>query len=570
VFLLAGCGGGSGHTSTDPGAGAPSVGSGPGATIPPGAELPPPPPPPAAGARKKLLPANAVLLGSHGSGCSHAQSPGGAPVSRWCAISMPATSSGPLELWVIDVSAAVSPGADVKCDGSSPHCLRLTDKLFADSPGSGPSYPTAHEFYGDTLVYYVDNGSGPFELYQGVVHAWRPGWTAGRPITSAKGVLCNAHERAPVAVCIENVSDLAADTVSWDLHGGVVGGGPLAKLATIYPVNPDTGSSQWRTGFTQAGDYLLYSTPPTATGKETLYHIRTADIGSVRATMVGTDMAHWNVNAAGTKLFYLRDYQYIPGEPSGVLHTSDFPAGKGERRIEGSQINGGAGGMGLYQVLVDATGKDAGLGLLNLVGEGRGNYRIINDPAGSYDDPANFTTPITDLSLRRLPVFSPGLGFALYARDLDDFVGTTDAWVVRRDGSGACALTTSLNSWLFGYPFVSESGLVVWVDNFDPVTDAGEGWVASADGCSGKRRFATGIDYWFVKDAALVLYSDDSDGRLVTLRIARIENGQWPASVTEIERAVERMYAVVGDYEGVLYKMRGPDEATAGVYHFQF
>jgi hypothetical protein len=541
-----------------------------GAPSPSGGPPPPPPPatPAASGTHTRLFPAGAALLGRHATGCSHAQAPAGTAVSRWCAVSVPAATAERLELWVINVSAAAAPGAGVRCDGTSPDCLRLSEDLFGDDPGDGPGYPESHAFHGDTLIYYADNDSQGFDLYQGPVYAWRPGWPAGRAITGRKGVLCTGHPRAPVAACIENISDVGAEVIQWDLHGGPVDGGPMKKLATIYPFHPDTGTSQTGTAFTQRGDYLLYSTPPSPAGQETLYYSKTSDIGTVAPTMVGAGLSQWNVNAAGTQLFYLRDYRYLPGQPSGALHTSPFPAAGGERRVAGSQLPGNDAGMGVYQVLVDAMGNDGGLGFLSNLMAGRADYRILNDPAGSYDDPANVTTVITDMLLVRQPVFSQGLGHAFFTRNRDHVLGTTDAWVVKRDGTGACALTTGVTSWLFGYPFASEAGPVIWVDNYDPITDAGEGWLASIDGCTDKRRFATGIDYWFVKNGALVLYSDDSDGTTVTLRAARIEASRWPDTVTEIKRNVERKFSIVGDYEGVVYGVPGED-ATAGLYHYQ-
>ena len=39
-------------------------------------------------------------------------------------------------------------------------------------------------------------------------------------------------------------------------------------------------------------------------------------------------MSRWTLNAAGTKWFYLKDYNYNrEGEPSGTLYMRDFPGG---------------------------------------------------------------------------------------------------------------------------------------------------------------------------------------------------------------------------------------------------
>ncbi len=109
-------------------------------------------------------------------------------------------------------------------------------------------------------------------------------------------------------------------------------------------------------------------------------------------------MSRWTLNAAGTKWFYLKDYNYNrEGEPSGTLYMADFPAGGNEVKIQSAAVppamplipGGSSRGVGTYQVLVNQADMDAGLGLLvNVVG-GRGNYRIMKNPAGSPDDPAN-------------------------------------------------------------------------------------------------------------------------------------------------------------------------------------
>ena len=79
-------------------------------------------------------------------------------------------------------------------------------------------------------------------------------------------------------------------------------------------------------------------------------------------------------------------------------------------------------------------------------------------------------------------------------------VGTTDSWVIKSDGMGSCALTQTLASSIFGFPFLENAGLVFWMDNFDAATDSGEGWLANPDGCpaASKKKFSNAIDFWFV------------------------------------------------------------------------
>ena len=543
-------------------------------------DVPPPPPPPVHPEAKKLLPARSVMLGVHRSSCSYGASSMAAGAPRWCAISRPGATLGSLELWVMNVTKATE--TPPTCSGAgNADCMRLTTALFSAQPDVGPVYPTAHRFYGDTLIYYANALSAPSELYKGPVFAWKPGWPAGKQIGSNNAVLCSGHSRADVAVCIENISPEGVMPVTWDIHAGGLEGGPMKRVATITPVHPMTEASQWGSGFTQMGDYFVFSTPSAATGnRETLFFIKTTDIGTAMPTQVGTPgVSRWTLNAAGTKWFYLKDYNYNrEGEPSGTLYMADFPAGGNEVKIQSAAVappamplipGGASRGVGTYQVLVDQMDKDAGLGLLvNVVG-GRGNYRIMKNPAGSPDDPANVVSVINDIAT--LPIYSPDLRFHYFAKDVDDMVGTTDSWVLKTDGLTSCALTQTLASSIFGFPFLENAGLVFWMDNFDAATDSGEGWLANPDGCpaASKKKFSNAIDFWFVDGDKGVLYSDDSDGLRVSLRYAPFQGGTLVTMATPIQRQIDRMFAILPNYEGVMFSITSSNQMVDGVYYLK-
>jgi hypothetical protein len=372
-----------------------------------------------------------------------------------------------------------------------------------------------------------------------------------------------------VAVCIENISAPGVQPVTWDLHAGRIDAGPLAKVATIFPVHPATEASQWGSGFTASGEHFLFSTPATgvAGAPEILSFIRTDQIGAAPATEVAVGASRWTLSASGARLFYLKDYNHDQrGAPSGTLHMREFPAGVSETRIVGERIPGGAsGGVGAYQVLADQDGEDAGLGVLVDVRAGRGDYRWLKDPAASPDDPANLALVIDDISA--LPMFSPDLRYYVLPRALDQQAGTGGSWIVKADGTGACALTTSLTSGLSGQPFTSDSSLVFWMASYDPATDSGQGWVANPDGCTGIRQFSTGIDFWFVDGARGLLYSDDTNG-VVSLRYAPIQQGQLAAGGL-LQAEADRLYAILPGYTGVLYSLTrlGVDENMSGIYY---
>jgi len=521
------------------------------------------------------------MLGVHRSSCSYGTTSMTAGATRWCAISRPGAMLGSLELWVLNAAkAATDPAGSLNwCSGAgNADCVKLTDKLFSAQPDVGPVYPTAHRFYGDTLIYYANAMSAPSELYKGPVYAWKPGWPAGKQIGSNNAVLCSGHSRADVAVCIENISPEGVMPVTWDIHAGGLEAGPMKKVATITPVHPTTEASQWGSGFTSMGDYFVFSTPSTATGnRETLFYIKTTDIGTGTPTQVGDPgVSRWTLNAAGTKWFYLRDYNYNrEGEPSGTLYMRDFPGGAMETKIQGTMpagmplVPGGTTkGVGTYQVLVDQNDMDAGLGLLvNVVG-GRGNYRIMKNPAGSPDDPANVISVVNDIAT--LPIYSPDLRFNYFAKAVDEMVGTTDSWVIKSDGTGSCTLTQTLASSIFGFPFLENAGLVFWMDNFDAATDSGEGWLANPDGCpaASKKKFSNAIDFWFVDGDKGMLYSDDSDGQRVSLRYAPFSGGTLVTG-QPIQKQIDRMFAIQPNYEGVMFSITSSNQTVDGVYYLK-
>ena len=534
--------------------------------FPPGADAAAVVPNPAA---KKLLPARSSLLGLHRSGCSYGDGTE-ATGQRWCAISRPGQTLGRVELWVLDIKAAIA--GSVPCDGTNPACIKLSDDLFSATPQTGgPVYPTSHRFYGDTLIYYANAVSGPTELYQGPVFAWKPGWPAPRQIGPQNSVLCTGHSRADVAVCIVNISPDNAPVVTWDLHAGTTSG-ILPKVATIHPVHPTTMSTQWRSGFTQDGLFFAYSTGgPTFADRETLYVIPTAMLGTGTPTMIGPGISRWTLSGDGTRWFYLKDFNYnVDGEPSGTLYMRDFAGGTAapaETPIASTLVKGGStGGVGAFQPIVDQMNQDAGIGVLQNIVAARGDYLIINNPAGNLDDPTNVRTIVTDIG--GMPIYSQDLRYSYYNKSFDQDIGTADSHVVNNTTGVSCALTTSLQSSIFGQPFTASAGLVFWVDNFNQATQAANGWLASPSDCmTARRQFATAADFWFINGDDRLVYSDQSDGVVVTLRHAPILGGIDLGPPVEIQRGVGRLFGILPDFSGVLFTLATGNPEVDGVYH---
>jgi hypothetical protein len=499
----------------------------------------------------------ARLVGTHLTACSN--QPAGA--DRWCAFSRPGRVISRTELWVVNITKAVA--GTVRCDGMDSNCLRLHENLWTGQPEAGPAHPTSHRFDGETLVFYA-NAPTNVDLYAGPIFAWRAGWPEPRQISAGNRALdCSVHFRTDALVCIEDVTPENVMPLQFNLTAGRLQGG-AKMVARITPVRPGTQASQWRTGFSRDGQWFAYSTGGRmAAERETLHVMRVDDIGNAeKVMMVGAGISRWNISLDGKKWYYYRNYNYsTEGDPSGTLTMADFPSGANEVALLPN--------AGVYQLLSNAEDQDRGVAYLDRVLDSKGTFKILKDPTKSPDDAANVTEVARNIG--SVPVFSPDLRYSYFAKDFDEDVGTSDSWVARNDGSGSCDLTRALTSSIFGSPFLRNGGLVFWVDNIDIDTDSGEGWLAEPQDCRTQRKkFSNAIDFWFLYRDEMMVYSDESDGFVVTLRFAPIANGKnWPAQPTIVQRGVERLFAVLPNFEGVLFNIASGADDVDGLYYYK-
>jgi len=338
-------------------------------------------------------------------------------------------------------------------------------------------------------------------------------------------------------------------------------------------VHPATMSTQWRSGFTEDGQFLAYSTGGASTAeRETLYVIPTAMIGTAEPTMIATGVSRWTLSADGTKWFYLKDFNYnVDGEPSGTLYMRDFAGGTAagtETRVASTLIKGGtAGGVGAFNLIINEMDQDVGVGVLQEIVAGRGNYLLINNPAGNLDDPMNVRMLLTDIG--SVPIYSPDLRYSYYNKEFDQQVGTADSHILNYMTGASCALTNTLESSIFGFPFPTSAGLVFWVDNYSEATQAADGYIADpADCMRAKRKFSTSLDFWFLNGDKMIVYSDDSDGQVVTIRYAPLtEGGMNLGPAVEVQKQVGRLFGVLPDYEGVIFNVSDSGDLD-GLYHY--
>jgi hypothetical protein len=524
-------------------------------------EAPPeaPPPPPPTPDAVLIVPGRARLVGTHFSACSNAV-PASGNGDRWCAFTLPNRQIGFTDLWVINVTKALA-GAPPKCDGTDPNCLLMVPmgstngtQLWTGQPMQGPIHPTTHRFDGDTLIFHAlapDN----LDQYEGPIFAWRPGWGAPKKISGDKAYSCSAHFTAETFVCIENLSTTMP--LQFDLTGGKLAA-PAQLIKHIIPFRAGTMTSQWRAALTRDGSTIAFSTGGlTTTDRETIYYAKFD--APTQVTMAKAGASRWSISADGTKYYYLANYNYdTMGAPAGTLTMADFPSGANEVIL--------APMVGAAQVLAEGD-VDKGVGFFDSVIAGKATYKIMRD----RNNRTAITTVVTNIG--GVLAISRDMKYLYYYKDFDQDNGvTTDSWIVKTDGSqamtGGCSLTTTLESDQFGAPFTRSGQLVFWADNIDQIDGVGEGWVATPEGCANRRKFSDKMDFWFLHGDDGMVFSDEGVLDYATLKHVTFPGGNTVGSPTLVQKQVNRIYAIVPNFESIIFTIVNSAAANDGLYSY--
>jgi hypothetical protein len=516
-----------------------------------------PPPPPANMESKLIVPGRARLVGTHGTACSNAV-PASGNGDRWCAFTLPNKQIGLTDLWVINMTKTLASPTPPKCDGTDPNCKLLIPpggnpamgtQLWTGQPMDGPIHPTTHRFDGDTLIFHAQ-APDIVDQYTGPIFAWRPGWDAPKQISLGKTAYsCSAHFTAETFVCIENLSTTMP--LTFDLTGGQLSTG-AKTIKKIFPFVAGSQSSQWRAALTRDGSMIAFSTGGAlATDRETLYTAKLAAPDMV--TMVKPGVSRWSVSADGTKIYYLAGYNYnTMGAPAGTMTMADFPSGLNEKTL--------APMVGAIQVLGDGM-VDKGIGFFDNVVAGKANYKIMKD----RNNPAGIVTVITNIS--GVLALTRDMTLLYFYKDFDQDTGLTDGWIVKTDGTATpCALTTTLASDQFGASFTQNGSMVLWADNIDAIDGVGEGWVANPAGCTDRRKWSDKVDFWFPRNNDGMVYSDQGVLDYSTLKAMTFPGGNTLGTPVPIQGQVNRIYAVLPDFKGLLFTVVNSPASTDGIY----
>ncbi len=532
------------------------------------------PPVPNAAAFKLPFSNKARLIGTHDSACTNHVPDGGAPqtADRWCGFFVGGELLGSFDLWVFNATEAAKDPAAMKCDNPvGTTCKRLTRNLWTGQPeAGGPSHPFSHGFDGDTLIYHADAVSGPNDLYKGPVYAWRPGWQEPRRITAQNGITCAGHPRAAVALCLTNIEEDETKPLEFDLVAGPLvdsADSVLPKIDRIHPLNASE-VSKWRGAFSRDGKQFAYSTGRTDTDRENLWVIDTATMVSSFVFSPSPDnaklkdTARFTISRDGTKVFFLKEFNYSnTGDPSGTLMVADFPSGANPVEVQKT--------VGAY-LLLGQEAQDKGVGMFFNVAVSKGTLRLLPNPAA----PTEFTTVATGIASALL---SSDGKYTLFSREFDMTTGSADLYVAdnatatKDTNAKSCTLQPGLKTDLYGSPFLDSSGLVFYTDEVDSQLFVGKGMLAKPGDCSGKFQFAKDVDFWFPVGDRGMIYTDDTDIDIATLRYAVITNNTWPAGGgMEVHKGADRVYSMtMPSYGTLIYQIDSGTAAVDGIYLFK-
>ena len=494
------------------------------------------------------------LTGDGVSSCSNGETgpvvPAG-PAHRWCAFSRPGPQPDLAELWVIDVTLAAM-GQLPACDGTASGCIRLTSTLWTSSPLGGPSHPFSHRFDGDTLIYYADaEALGPQDLHRGPVYAWRSGWTAPRPLTSATGLQCFAHARRPLVFCLDDVRGNPMHPDSFEIRAGSVAeppSAPLPSLGRLRPYLPD-GQVAWHAAFSPDGDTFAMSSPDPDPAVESLRVVATATIGQQLAREVLRGLTGWSIAHDGKRIYFFRPEGTVPDERA--LFAADFPEGTALAQL-GSKVRD--------YLLLGQGPADDGTAFLATVSEDRGAFRFLRNSRA----PAELVTLFTYRDMLEGVRMSDDLRYTAW---LD---AGFNARVVRHSDFGTCRLKAYVKRAAFDPLFSAHAGLVFWGEDADDNADYRDGFIARPDDCGGLKKFAERLgNYQPVGDAGLVYTDEAKPSRQMSLKYAPMSktSAGWDLGppVRVADGVDEGYFTVIGSTAPtrlLLWKSSGPAGGT--------
>ena len=486
-----------------------------------------------------------IIVGLGSNSCSHDPT----SAERWCAFARPLAGGG-AELWVFNLRQALAGGAP--CDGSSPHCLRLTSALWTGQPLFPPSHPSGHAFDGDTLIFYAASATGNIDNgYEGPIQAWRPGGGPPRVLTSDRGRVCVGHPRSSGLICVDRERTEAGE-IEFDLRAGTLESAfsPLPMIDVIRPIDQD-GDRLWQVGFSPDGSHFALSDRIPEGGKqERLRVLESAQLGQTPLRELLRDVSAWQFAPDGRQLFFLRGYNYGQGgSDTGTLTAVDFPSGTNPRVLQPR--------VGRFEVYGEAGTATRALGIYQDLRGFVGRFALLADPA----------QPGQVLPLGNRVAGRAGLPDLRHTLLIDeDPPGELGSFIARNDGSGRCRIAAHPGHTIFAPTFLSSPRLVLWGEEAADNPMLTEGWLGDPDSCQTGARFSAKLAYYQTTGRGLLWGDEDETPRTMTLFHAPLAGGTVDlAGAVEVRRSVDTGVALI-DGRYLLYTVSHGVPEEDGLY----
>jgi hypothetical protein len=503
---------------------------------------------PVPGAGSRVIVGGAVaLIGSGPDSCTNQVSARG---DRWCGFARE-TPAGLNELWVFDATRAAA-GDEIACDGSDARCLRLSGGVFTAATNGWDATGAFKDsrFEGDTLIYEETTEAGPATSpFLGAIWAWRPGWTAGRKLTSDTGLSCRG--RSDAVLCVDNPRGALTEPLTVDLHAGRLSAATGPLLPTIDTLllaaaTDEVGATpRFQIGLSPDGAYALWSVRPAADGVETLKALALGDAAAQPFT-VAEDVSQWTVSPDGQAWYWLAAYNYdVSGAPAGRLQTAPFPGGQGAATLAAgvadfSLVPGGGlsfradvgSQVGTLKWMADPRAPDAvttvDTNVLAVFDQVSGGQRFV------------YAKTFTALSLGTIGVSEPG-----------GVVDLVDFYAGSATGEPPCVLADQPR---VARGILSASGgLALW-ERFDPATGIETGFDTSLATCT-STTFAPRL--WnvvpFADRGYLYLEDHAPDADEATLRYAAVTSGALVVAAAPLQTRAASVVAPLPASSAVLY-----------------
>jgi hypothetical protein len=505
-----------------------------------------PPPQPAQPAILQLLvPGMLGLVGRPATACSSGVAKPGIDGDLWCAFYR-AGAQGGTDLWVLNVTKATA-GA-VACDGTSAQCLRLTTNLWTGDPLFSASHPAIHGFDGDTLIIYGDASTmNVSDAYRGAISAWRPGWTAARTLSSPAGYLCRGNAQAAVAHCLDDVVEKDRN-YELDLRAGALSPTATMPLATVARIRAQGSKGQvmWGAAFSPDGQWFLYASPADGEDTEVLRLAHATDGAVTSPAEILRGSGRWQLAPDGKKLYFLKDYNYAEGSPSGTLTMADFPGMTNATELQPK--------VGSYLPLGEFGKPDRGVAFLQDIMAGDGTLRLMRDRT----QPGQTITVENGVSDFLL---SPDLRFS-YVSKPDAPEGPTTV-VVSNDGQGTCV--ADVGHSLYSTTFSPEGSMLFWAQDSESGATI-DGWYAPSDRCGERLQFSSNLAYLNAISGGILFAEVDADQQSMTLkRWSLAGNVLEEAGPTVIREGIDVSLARGGSKYLVMTASRGD---APGLYSY--